>query len=138
MASRPRGGAILLDTSVCVAILREKPTVVARAAARSPNLLVVASMTEAELRYGAAKSRDPEATFRRTELLLDTLGAVLPFDRAAARAHTEARLALRQQPIGERDLVIASVALAHGLAVATGNVREFGRVPGLVVEDWLA
>jgi tRNA(fMet)-specific endonuclease VapC len=39
-------------------------------------------------------------------------------------------------PIGERDLVIASTAAAQGLAVATGNLREFQRVPGLVVEAW--
>jgi tRNA(fMet)-specific endonuclease VapC len=39
-------------------------------------------------------------------------------------------------PIGERDLVIASTALAHGLTVATGNIGEFARVPGLRVEAW--
>jgi tRNA(fMet)-specific endonuclease VapC len=39
-------------------------------------------------------------------------------------------------PISERDLVIAATALAHGHTVATGNVRDFGRVAGLVVEDW--
>ena len=78
----------------------------------------------------------------RPELLLDTSVYIALLRerptatrRAAAREHATARQALRRQPIGDRDLVIASVALAHGLAVAAGNVREFARVPGLRVEN---
>lgn len=135
MAGR-HDGAILLDSTVCVDVLRGRPSAITRLSAKSPRDLAVASMTEAELLHGALNGRDP-LNLTRVEALLESM-TVLPFDRAAARAHAHARLALRRQPIGERDLVIASVALAHGLAVATGNVREFGRVPGLVVEDWLA
>ena len=63
---------------------------------------------------------------------------VLPFDVEAASRYVDARLALEQagRPIGERDLVIAATALAHDLTVITNNTREFGRVPGLRVEDW--
>jgi tRNA(fMet)-specific endonuclease VapC len=43
---------------------------------------------------------------------------------------------LRQEPIGERDLLIAAIALANDLTVVTGNIRESRRVPGLRVEDW--
>jgi tRNA(fMet)-specific endonuclease VapC len=46
-------------------------------------------------------------------------------------------MALRAQPIGERDLVIAATALAADLIVVTGNLQHFGRVPGLEVEDWI-
>lgn len=126
----------LLDTNVCVWLLRGRQDVRARAATHAPGDLAVATMTEAELRYGVINGSN--STFMAP---VDTLLAqfrVLPFDRGVARAHAEARRALRHQPIGERDLVIASVALAHGLTVATGNVREFARVPGLVVEDWTA
>lgn len=127
-------GSILLDSTVCVDVLRGRPDATRRLAARSPADVYVSSMNEAELRFGALNGRDPD-DLARVEALLARF-TVLPFDRVAARAHAEARLALRRQPIGDRDLVIASVALAHGLTVATGNVREFRRVPGLAVEDW--
>ena len=60
----------------------------------------------------------------------------LPFDEAAADRHADIRWALRHQPIGERDLAIAAIALAHGATMVTNNRCEFDRVPGLVVEDW--
>lgn len=124
----------LLDSDVCVWLLRGRPGVRARATAHLPGDLAVASMTEAELRYGVLAGTRPGGMALVEALLAEV--RVLPFDRAAARMHTEIRLALRRQPIGPGDLVIASVALAHGLVVAMGNVREFGRVPGLVVEEW--
>ena len=126
----------LLDTNVCVWLLRGRPGVRARAAMHAPSSLAIASMTESELRYGVLNGLDP-TSMAPVDVLLAQF-RVLPFDRVAARAHAIARHALRRQPIGERDLVIASVALAHGLTVATGNVREFARVPGLAVEDWTA
>lgn len=93
-------------------------------------------MTEAELLLGALKGNSV-ANSAATESLIAEIGVVLPFDSQAARKHAELRYALRAQPIGERDLVIASTAIVNDLVLATGNVREFGRVPGLQVEDWI-
>lgn len=126
----------LLDTDACVWLLRGQATLRARVRRISPDDLAIASMTEAELRYGALKSSDPARDLARVETLLSAPVAILPFDSDAARRHAETRFSLRARPIGERDLVIASTALAHGLTVVTGNVREMGRVPELVVEDW--
>jgi len=53
---------------------------------------------------------------------------VVLFDRPAAESHGRLRFARRSQPIGERDLLIAGTALAHGLAVVTHHAREFRRV----------
>jgi tRNA(fMet)-specific endonuclease VapC len=128
----------LLDTDTCVWLLRGREEVVARVSGHSPDDLAVASMTLAELRYGALRSTAREAQERRVELLAGSLAAVLPFDEPAARTHAELRHALRATPIGERDLVIASVAVSARLTLVTGNVREFRRVPGLAVEDWAA
>ena len=61
---------------------------------------------------------------------------MLPFDEPAAVEHARLRLTLRQTPIGERDLMIAAIALAHRLDVATINTTEFKRVPKLKVVDW--
>ncbi len=63
----------------------------------------------------------------------------LPFDTAAARIYAEVRADLERRgtPLDGADLRIAAIALAHGHTVVTANVRHFGRVPGLPVENWL-
>lgn len=128
----------LLDTDICIWVLREAEPMLSRVRRRSPADLAIASMTEAELRYGALNSRDPDAAFARIDAFLSAPIEVLPFDREAARRHAAMRHALRARPIGERDLVIVSIALARGLAVVTGNAHEFGRVDGLETEDWMS
>ena len=67
------------------------------------------------------------------------LDAILPWDRAAVDATTEVKVALRLAgtPIGPNDTAIAGHAIATGAILVTNNVREFERVPGLVLEDWV-
>ncbi len=125
----------LLDTDVCVWAIRGRGPAAPRVRSRSPDELAVCSMTEAELRFGLIK-RDSPANRIATEAFLDEVGTVLPFDSDAARRHAELRFAIRAQPIGEHDLLIASVAMANKLTLVTGNVREFSRIPGLKVENW--
>ena len=64
---------------------------------------------------------------------------MLPFDHDAADAYALVRFKLERvgRPIGERDLLIASIALSRGLTVVTHNVSEFSRVSGLTSEDWV-
>ena len=125
----------LLDTSVIVAALRRDAGVLRRLRASSPDDFRIPSVAVAELAYGAERSADPARATVIWRAFVEPF-EVVPFDRAAAEVHGRLRFALRTQPIGERDLLIAATAAAHGLAVATGNVREFTRVPGLVVEAW--
>ncbi|MXO12885.1 hypothetical protein GR684_27890, partial [Klebsiella pneumoniae] len=67
------------------------------------------------------------------------LDAILPWDRAAVDATTEIKVALRMAgtPIGPNDTAIAGHAIAAGAVLVTNNTREFERVPGLVLEDWV-
>jgi tRNA(fMet)-specific endonuclease VapC len=126
----------LLDTDVCVWLIRGREPVVSTARLHSPDDLAIGSMTEAELWYGARKG-GREADLVATRQFIEEIGTVLPFESAAAKIHAQVRLALRSMPISERDLVIASTALAGQRTLVTGNVREFSRVPGLQVENWL-
>jgi tRNA(fMet)-specific endonuclease VapC len=126
----------LLDTNVLIHAQRGHPAhVTAQLSHISPDEVAISSVTVAELWYGAAKSPDPE---RKKKAWLRVLAAfaVLPFDRASAELHGELRHALRKHQIGERDLLIACIALANDLTLVSTNVGEFGRVPGLHVEDW--
>ena len=126
----------LLDTDVCVWMLRGRQSVVSAVRSHSPEDLAIASMTEAELWYGALKG-GRETNLTTTTQLIEELGTVIPFGSRAARIHARLRLELREKPISPSDLVIASTALAGQRTLVTGNVREFSRVPGLEVESWL-
>ena len=126
----------LLDTDVVIDAIRGRPPAARRRLqSLSPDDLAISAITVAELSYGARKSRTPDATRTLFEEFLLPF-EILPFDRSAAEEHGRLRHLLRRRPIGDRDLLIAAIAVAHGLAVATRNVREFRRVPDLNVEDW--
>lgn len=127
----------LLDTNTCVYILKLRRDTVDRLRQRSPEDLGVSIITVAELWFGARKSVRPEATRREVDAFLKPF-EVLPFDHAAADTYAGLRLELERagRPIGERDLLIASIGLARGLTVVTHNVSEFGHVPGLELDDW--
>jgi tRNA(fMet)-specific endonuclease VapC len=126
----------VLDTDICIWVLRRIEPLRSRVAGSSPADLAVTSITEAELLYGALNSSDPVGNSARVTTFLSGLAGRLPFESEAAQRHTQIRFALRSLLIGERDLIIASTALAHGSVLVTHNVREFSRVPGLSVEDW--
>lgn len=125
----------LLDTDVLVDVLRNRGGARARMAAASPDDLRVSSVAVAELACGARLAREPARADLAWRTLLEPI-EVVPFDAAAAERHAELRLALRSSPIGERDLMVAATAVAHGLVIVTRNLREFGRVPGLQLEGW--
>ena len=126
----------LLDTDTCIHALRHNPEVRSRLESVTPEDVAVSAMNEAELRYGALNSQHPDRHTKDVEAFLEPI-VVLPFDAEAAKEHARLRMALRKMPVGERDLVIASVALAHRLTVVTHNQREFSRIPGLETIDWI-
>ena len=126
----------LLDTDTCIDALRHHPDVRMHMESVTPDDVTVSALNEAELRYGALNSQHPEQRTKDVEAFLDPI-VVLPFNAEAAKEHARLRMALRKTPIGERDLVIASVAVAHRLTVVTHNQREFSRVPGLETVDWI-
>ena len=94
-------------------------------------------MTLAGLRYGADLRRSRKL-HRLIDTFTETISAV-PFDRAGADRFgaVAAALARRGTPIGNFDTVIAAHALSLGLILVTNNVKHFGRVAGLDVENWM-
>ena len=128
----------LLDTTACVAYIRRRNVLVMRRIqARAAADLHLCSVVMAELIRGTLRSSRPAAN----RALVDAFARPytnLPFGDAAADVFARIRHHLESlgTPIGPYDLQIASIALVHGLTVVTHNVAEFGRVPGLAVEDW--
>lgn len=115
--------------------MRRQRGVLERLLRESPDDVAVSAMTEAELVFGAMRSSQPARTQTAVADFLEPI-EVLPFDSAAAHFHAKIRLGTREMPIGERDTVIASVAMAGGLVLVTHNAREFSRIEGLVLDDW--
>lgn len=131
--------AWLLDTSVISELLRNPRGTAAQALKRAGEATVCTSMiVAAELRYGSTKSRSEELK-RRVESALAAI-EVLAFDSPADHHYADIRdhLTRRGTPIGPNDLLIASHARSLGLTLVTANEREFSRVPGLAVANWLA
>ncbi len=126
----------LLDTNMLIFAARDRPRETRRRIREvSPDDVAVSSVSIAELWFGAEKSEDPDRKRAAWKRFLEPF-SVLPFDRPAAEKHAHLRFLMRHKPIGERDLLVAAIASAHGLTVVTHNLAEFSRVPGLKVEDW--
>ena len=128
----------LLDTNILSDLVRNPGGVAAKQISRAGEGSVCTSIVvAAELRYGALKSTSAKLV-ERIDLILSAL-EVLPLEIPADREYAALRHHLTRQgtPIGPNDLLIAAHALALDLTVVTGNVREFLRVPGLKVENWL-
>jgi tRNA(fMet)-specific endonuclease VapC len=128
----------LLDTNILSDLVRNPQGPIAAAIARVGERHVCTSIVvAAELRFGAAK-RGSERLRRQLDRILAAI-QVLPFEAPADAAYAEvrARLEAGGEPIGGNDLLIAAHALTAGCVLVTDNVREFGRVAGLQVENWL-
>ena len=125
----------LLDTNICIYVIKRRPPqVLARFQRYAVGDIGLSTVTLAELEYGAAKSQFPARNQAAFTLPLE----VLPFDAPAAAAYGPIRATLERQgtPIGAMDLLIAAHARSLGVILVTNNVREFGRVPGLQIENW--
>ena len=129
----------MLDTNIIVYAKNRRPeSVLARLRQCRPEDVCISAVTMAELEYGVSKSSRPEQN--RLALMMFLSGIkVLPFDSEAAREYGDIRVDLSRKGtiIGGNDLLIAAHARAEGLILVTNNAREFERVEGLRVENWV-
>jgi tRNA(fMet)-specific endonuclease VapC len=127
-----------LDTNTCIYFLKNAfPAVCERLHTVGPANTRIPAMVKAELLYGVEKSAHRQANNERVQAFLSAF-EVVPFCSLCAEAYAVTRAVLERKgtPIGPADLVIASTVLAHDGTLATDNLSEFRRVPGLRVENW--
>jgi len=128
----------MLDTNMCIYLMKRQPDeVVRRFAQCCVGDVVMSAITYAELSYGVAASANP--TLERANL--DNLIVDIPvaaFDAAAATAYGPIRLATRDSRADHLDKLIAAHAASLGVTVVTNNMRDFAKYPGIAVENWLA
>jgi len=130
---------VMLDTDICIYTIKRKPIhVLKRLEACQPGMVVMSVITFAELINGAKKSQHVEANLRRLNALSELI-EVLPFDKDAAMAYGDVRSDLEKRGliIGGNDLFIAAHALSLKMTLVTNNQREFSRVNGLKIENWV-
>ena len=129
--------SLLLDTNICIYAMKQHPVVLPRLLSARRADVFISVVTEAELRTGAEKSREPVQTLDRVERFLAPI-SVLDFTSEDAAAYASLRTQLERAgtPIGPLDLLIAAQALARDLTLVTNNEREFRRIASLRVKNW--
>jgi len=130
----------MLDTDSCIAMIKRKPAQILRKiTSLAPGEAGISAVTLSELRFGVAKSTDRERNSQALDEFLLPL-EIADFDDAAASSYGKVRAALDAAgtPIGPLDTLIGAHALSLGAVLVTHNTREFLRIQGLTVEDWLA
>jgi len=128
----------MLDTNIVIYVIKRRPLEVLETFNRHAGLMCISSITFAELMHGAEKSSRPEHNLRQVEDFVSRL-EVLDYGRKAALHYGEIRADLERRGvvIGVNDLHIAGHARSEGLTLVTNNLREFQRVAGLRLENWI-
>lgn len=129
----------LLDTNICIYIAKGQPLAVrARFEQHTLHDVAMSTITLGELRFGAEKSQSRERALSVIEQLTQVIPACALLLEAGEH-YGQIRAALQKQglPIGNNDLWLAAHARAQGWILVTNNTREFARVPGLLVENWV-
>ena len=130
--------AYLIDTDICSAHLRNTGGIPSRFVQHTGQLHI-SVLTLGELLSWTLRANSPPR-YHQALLKLIADVAVLDVDQAVAQRFGEvrARLLDHGRPVAAIDLMIGATALAQGLTLVTHNVQHFARIPGLIVEDWLA
>jgi tRNA(fMet)-specific endonuclease VapC len=129
----------LLDTNICIYLIKQKPQkVLDKFQTLSISDVGISSITVAELEYGVAKSQQQEKN--RIALMQFLLPLeIVEFNQTSATIYGSIRSDLESKGliIGAMDMLIASHSLSLGVTLVTNNVREFSRIPTLLLENWV-
>ena len=129
----------LLDTNTCIYVINKRPpSVIRKMQTKVVEEIAISTITQAELEYGIARSKYPD---KNRIALLEFLFPffLLDFDQMAATHYGQIRALLesRGRPIGPMDMLLAAQARSRDLVLVTNNQKEFGKVEGLKIENWI-
>ena len=129
----------LLDTNICIYMIKKHPPeVFARFKQHSLRDVAISIITLYELEYGIQKSEYRQRSKNNLATFIKPLN-ILNLDRASVldSAFIRAQLENKGTPIGSYDLLIAGIARSRGMVLVTNNIKEFERVEGLLLENWI-
>lgn len=127
----------MLDTNMCIYLMKHQPEEVARRFARCcVGDVVISAITYAELEYGVSVSENPEREHANLAALVEDI-PVVSFDASAGVAYGPIRSATRDSKKDHLDKLIAAHAASMKVTVVTNNVKDFAKYPGVAIENWL-
>lgn len=129
----------LLDTNICIYLIKKKPqSVLAKFRALEPGDIALSSITAAELHYGVEKSQFPDKNRQALNEFMFPL-EMAPFNERAAAVYGRIRTGLEKKGkvIGSYDMLIAAHAISLDITLVTNDVKEFSRIPGLKISNWV-
>jgi len=129
----------MLDTNICIYLIKKRPSVVLeRFSQHSPQDVAISTITLFELQYGIEKSQYRQRSENALSKFLLPLN-LINLDRSAAieTATIRAQLERKGMPIGPYDLLIAGLARSRDMILVTNNTKEFERIVGLHLENWV-
>lgn len=128
----------LLDTNIVIYVIKQRPIEVLTIFNKQQGRMAISAISLAELVHGSEKSQFPERNLAVVEDFCSRL-TTLPYDDSAAYHYGSIRAVLERtgKSLGVNDLHIAAQARSQGLILVSNNLREFERVPGLLMENWV-
>jgi tRNA(fMet)-specific endonuclease VapC len=129
----------LLDTNTCIYFLNSSSEkIISQFKRLSPSKIILPSITVAELFYGAEKSKAKKKNWAIVENFVSTF-KIVPFDEKSCEIYARIRASLDKSgvPIGPMDLLIASISLSNNSILVTNKTKEFRRIKGLKLENWV-
>jgi len=128
----------LLDTNICVYFLNQNAKIVDKIASLHTEDIAISCFNLTELLYGAYNSDYVDKNLERVRFIENTI-EVVTFDRKAIENYAVIKSNLKKQGklIDDFDMLIAAVALSNEMILVTNNEKHFGRIPDLVIENWL-
>ena len=129
----------MLDTNIVIYTIKKRPDPVRRAFKTHEGRMCISAVTWGELVFGAEHSQQTERNLADVEAMASRL-EVIPFDRKGAEHFGQVRAELYRigKPVGPYDMMIAGHARSLGLVLVTNNTKEFERIKGLRIENWVA
>ena len=127
----------LLDTNICIYVIKRRPQELLETFNRNAGLMAISAITFSELLHGVENSAAPSRNLAAVEDFCCRLD-LLPYGPKVSLHYGQIRASLERSgtPIGVNDLHIAAHARSEGLTLVSNNLREFERVPGLLLENW--
>ena len=130
---------VMLDTDTCIYVLNNHSDKL-RHKFKAIKNICISAVTYGELCFGIENGTHTKREDRWQQLDLFTQRLqIVPWDNDAAKYYGRIRAILKQQgmPMGDNDLLISAHACSMDIVLVTNNIREFNRVPDLVVENWV-
>jgi tRNA(fMet)-specific endonuclease VapC len=128
----------MLDTNICIYVIKNRPEGLRERFNRLSDQLCISAVTLAEIIYGAEKSARPIENLAVVDQFAARLD-VLPFGERAATHYGQIRADLERagHPVGLHDMMIGGHARSEGLILVSNDLREFQRIEGLRVDNWV-